>query len=267
MTARTGLAAVLVLVWAATAHADLSVRNIQAALGPLGPERKSADYFPHDEVFYRYTITGLVTDKQGDIDVLIESRIIDANGKVIPGSRDPVKGKLHLAGGTFSGSSVVRLGNNFTPGEYTLTVTVTDNLAAESVQFSRKFRVKPATFAIVAPRFYYGDTALPAPAGGYVGQLLRVRLKVIGFDKGQGKIDSELAVQLLDAEGKELLEQPKRGTLTSDDPTEVKNATHLNFTEVIGLNRAGNFTLRLTLTDKIGKQTATLDLPLTVREP
>jgi hypothetical protein len=265
--ARTGLAVVLLLFAATAARAELTLRNIQASFGPLGPERKSVDYFPHDEVFYRYCITGLQTDRQGDIDVLIESKIVDENGKVIPGSRDPVKGKLHLAGGTFAGSSTVRLLNQFAPGEYTLTVTVTDNLASESVQFSRKFRVKPAEFAIVAPRFFYGDTTTPAPAGGQVGQLLRVRLKVIGFDKSAGKIDAEMNLQIIDADGKELLETPKRAALASGDPAEVKNATHLNFTELIGLNRAGNFTLRLTVTDKLGNQTATLELPLKVSQP
>src|SRR5438552_1643048 len=138
MIVRSTLAAVLVLLATAAAHADLSVRNIQASEGPLGPERKSYDYLPHDEVYYRYTITGLRTDKQGDIDIVIESKIFDENGKVIPGSRDPVKGKLHLGGGAFSGSSVLRLANTFQPGEYTLSVTVTDKFAGESVQFSRK---------------------------------------------------------------------------------------------------------------------------------
>lgn len=265
--ARAGLAVVLLLFGATAARADLTLRNIQAAYGTLGPERKSIDYFPYDEVFFRYTITGLQTDRQGDMDVLIESRIVDENGKVIPGSRDPVKGKLHLAGGTFSGSSTVRLGNQFPPGEYTLTVMVTDNLASESVQFSRKFRVKPAEFAIVAPRFFYGDTATPAPAGGMAGQLVRVKLKVIGFEKTANKLETELEVQILDGDGKDMLETPRRATLTSSDPTEVRNATHLNFTELIGLNRAGTFTLRLTATDKIGNQTTTLELPLKVSQP
>jgi hypothetical protein len=265
--ARTGLAVVLLLFGATAVRADLTLRNIQAAYGALGPERKSPDYFPYDEVFFRYTITGLQTDRQGDIDVLIESKIIDENGKVIPGSKDPVKAKLHLAGGTFSGSSTVRLLNQFAPGEYTLTVMVTDNLASESVQFSRKFRVKPVEFAVVAPRFFYGETNTPAPAGGMVGQMLRVRLKVIGFEKSAGKIDTELVVQILDADGKELLETPRHATLASADPTEVKNATHLNFTELIGLNRPGSFTLRLTVTDKLGNHTATLELPLKVSQP
>lgn len=265
--ARSSLAVVLLLFGATAARADLALRNIQAAYGALGPERKSVDYFPHDEVFFRYTITGLQTDRQGDIDVLIESRIVDENGKVIPGSRDPVKGKLHLAAGTFSGSSRVPLGSQFAPGEYTLIVMVTDNLASESVQFSRKFRVKPAEFAIVAPRFSYGDTATPAPAGGMIGQLLRIRLKVIGFEKTANKLETELEMQILDADGKELLETPKRATLSSTDPAEIRNATHLNFTELIGLNRAGTFTLRLTATDKIGNHTTTLELPLKVSQP
>jgi hypothetical protein len=265
--ARIGLAIVLLLIGATAARADLTLRNIQASYGVLGPERKSLDYFPHDEVFFRYSITGLQTDRQGDFDVLIESRIVDENGKVIPGSRDPVKGKLHLAGGTFTGSSTVRLANQYAPGEYTLTVMVTDNLASESVQFSRKFRVKPPELAIVAPRFFYGDTTTPAPAGGVSGQLLRIRLKVIGFEKTANKLDTELEVQILDADGKELLEAPKRATLSSTDPAEIRNATHLNFTELIGLNRAGSFTLRLTATDKIGNHTTMLELPLKVTQP
>ena len=261
------LAAVIVVLTAVSARAELSIRSIQAAHGPLGPERKSLDYFPHDEVFFRYAITGIKADAQGDVDVTVASQVVDAGGKVFPGSKDPIKGKLNLGGGTFSGSSALRLGSTFAPGDYTFTVTVTDNLAGESVQFSRKFRIKPVELAIVTPRFFFGDTQLPAPAGGFIGQLLRVRLRAIGFDKSSGKIDAELAVQVLDAAGKELLPEPKRAALTSSDPDEVKNATHLNFTEVVGLNRAGSFTLRLTVTDKVAKQATTLELPLVVREP
>jgi len=264
---KTILAAMLVVLTAADARAELSIRSIQSAHGPLGPERKSLDYFPHDEVFFRYAITGLQTDAQGDVDVTVASQVVDSAGKVFPGSKDPIKGKLNLGGSTFCGSSALRLGSTFAPGDYTFTVTVTDNLAGASVQFSRKFRVKPVELAIVTPRFFLGDTQLPAPAGGFIGQLLRVRLKAIGFDKSSGKIDAELALQLLDASGKELLPEPKRAALSSADPAEVKSATHLNFTEVVGLNRAGSFTLRLTVTDRITKQATTLDLPLVVREP
>src|SRR5262249_8299533 len=104
--ARIWGAAILLLLGAGPVQADLTLRNIHSSHGVPGPERKSADYYPADEVFYRYTIPGLKTDAQGDIDIVIESRIVDAKGKVIPGSRDPIKGKLNLAGGCFTGSSV-----------------------------------------------------------------------------------------------------------------------------------------------------------------
>jgi len=264
---RLGLTAVVLLLSTGSAFAKLEVGSVQASLGPLGPERLSSDYFPHDEVFHRCTITGLQCDAAGSIDVLLESRIYNAAGKETQSSRDPLKGKLELAGGSFAGTSVVRLGEQFAPGDYTLIVTVKDNLSGEQAQFSRKFTVKPPQFAIICPRFFYGDTEQPAPAGGLVGQLLRVRLKAIGFQKSQGKIDAELTVQVLDEQGKELLPQPKRGALKSDDVKEVRAATTLNFTEVIGLNRPGLFTLRLVVTDKIGKQTTSMDVPLTVKAP
>jgi hypothetical protein len=264
---RLGSAVVVLLLSACGAWAKVEVVNVQASLGPLGPERVSADYYPHDEVFHRYTVTGLQSDASGGIDVTLESRIFDAAGKDVQTSRDPLKGKLELAGGSFAGTSVVRLDEQFSAGDYTLIVTVKDNLSGEQTQFSRKFTVKPAQFTIISPRFFYGDTEQPAPAGGLVGQLLRVRLKAIGFRGNQGKIDAELAVQVLDEQGKELLPQPKRGTLKSDDVKEVRAATTLNFTEVINLNRPGIFTLRMIVTDKIGKQTTSLDVPLVVRAP
>ena len=56
--ARTGLAVVLIMLWASGARADLTLRNIQASHGPLGPERKSLDYLPHDDESLR---------EQGDV--------------------------------------------------------------------------------------------------------------------------------------------------------------------------------------------------------
>ena len=149
-----------------------------------------------------------------------------------------------------------------------MTVIVTDKLSKGSASFQRKLTAREKEFALVAPQFFYdADAKVPAPAGGLVGQTLHLRLKAVDFDRSQGKIDTEMKMQVLDSLGRETMPKPLLVALKTDDPREVQKVATLDFKTSLALNRAGKFSLRITVTDRLGKKTARFETPLQVTAP
>ena len=265
---RVCLSAALVLIAATQAQAKLEIQNIQAAHGPLGPERKSLDCYPFDEVFFRYVVTGAKVDEAGKVDAELAIKLTDTKGTVLFHDAAPISGVLALGGGSFPGTAQVTLNDKIPPGKYILTVTIKDNLLSQEASFRRELNLKPVEFAIVSPRFFYDPEAkVPAPVGGLTSQTLYFNLLGVGFDRSQAKIDTEMQVQLFDQEGRGMMPRPIQAPVRSNDPDIVKQAPHLTFRGQMALNRAGDFTLRITITDRVGKQTATFEAPLHVTAP
>jgi hypothetical protein len=108
---------------------------------------------------------------------------------------------------------------------------------------------------------------VPAPAGGLVSQTLYFKLRAIGFDRTQGKIDSDMALDVLDAAGKPVMPRPIRARVQNDQPEVVQKAPFLSFSGEISLNRVGDFTLRVTVSDRVGKKSTQFETPLRVTLP
>lgn len=261
-------ASAAVFLGATPASAELKLESIQAVYGRLGSERSSQDFYPEDEVYFRYLISGVHTNADGRATGELGIALNGPDGKEVLNKTFPTGGLVALGGRSLPGYANVRLPANILPGTYTLTVRFTDQLASESARFQRRFTVKPAAFAIVMPRFYYdAEGKVEAPAAGVVGQTLYFRLSLIGFERNRGKIDTVMDLQVLDKSGQEMMPKPLQAPLVVTDPKEVKQATTLNFSGNVVLNRAGTFTLRMTLTDREGKKTTRFETPLRVTEP
>ena len=262
------MTALAVLLFATMqAQAKLEIENVQAAHGLLLPERKT-DYFPQDLIFFRYLITGAKTDGEGRVDCEAVVKLADMAGKVVVTNNVPFKGNLSLGGNAFMGSAYVVLDNDHLPGTYTLSVTVSDVLGSEKTEFRRELKIRPTEFAVVFPRFSYDpEGKILAPIGGLANQHLYFRLGVIGFDRSFQKADLVSKVQIVDAEGKELLPKPLETVVKSDDPAVVKATSVANFNGSIGLHRPGDFKLRITITDRIGQKTTQVEWPLKVTLP
>ncbi len=265
---RTCMTLALALWVTAPAQAQLEIQNVQPVYGLLGSARPNLNLYPHDEVLFRFVVTGVRVDAEGKIDTTMTLHLTDAAGKALINEKNPLKGVLALGGQTFTGNARLNVGERIPPGEYTFTVTVHDKLSGKEASFQRKLTAKPAGFQIVAPQFFYdADGKVPAPAGGLVGQNLHFKLRAIGFDRDEGKIDTVMMVQVFDAEGEELLPKPIVAELRTEDVETVKKVTSLNFNGNLALNRPGKFTLRITLNDRLGKKTTQFETPLEVRAP
>jgi hypothetical protein len=253
---------------AAPAWAELNFEDIQACYGRLGPERKSMTFYPLDEVLFRYNITGVRVNNEGRVDGGLTLQVRDAAGKLVLNNKSSVAAVMVLGGTSLPGTANLVLEPGSPPGKYTLSVVYRDNLSGESAQFERVLTLQPEEFAIVSPRFSYDEEGkLPAPAGGLLSQNLHFKLRAIGFDRTQGRIDSDMEVQVLDAAGKPVMPQPIRAQIQNNQPDVVRKAPYLSFSGSLTLNRVGDFTLQITVNDRVGKKMTRFETPLRVRNP
>jgi hypothetical protein len=260
--------ALLTLCSSVPAHAKVQIENIQPCYGPYGPERKSLELYPFDILFMRFTITGLKSDAAGGVDALIKMKWTDAKGKSLDETSFPSSGILHLGGNSFLAFVQLRMPDQVPLGKNTVTVTVTDNLSKETASFERQFTGQKTKLQIVALEFFHdADGKLPSSTNCPPGEPLHFRFRVIGFDRSKEKIRTVMAVQTLDAEGKENLPKPLISDFHEEDARAVQRFGFVFFTGRIGLNRAGKFTLRLSVTDRMTDQSTKIEVPVTVTAP
>jgi len=254
--------------WSAPAQAKLQIENVQACYGPFGPERKAFELYPFDNLFIRFTVTGLKTDAAGKADTTVKVKLVDAKGRVIGEYTFSSTGLLTLGGQSFLVFVNLPMRDQVPIGKNTLMIMVSDKLSEESASFERPITGKKGKLQIVALEFFHdADGKLPASTNGALGEPLHFRLRVIGFDRSKEKIHTELAVQTLDAEGKENLPKPQVLNFQEKDARAVQNTGFVFFTSSIGLNRVGKFTLRITVTDRSTNQSTKLEVPVTVTAP
>jgi hypothetical protein len=265
---RSGLSVAMVLLAAAVVQAKVELRNVQAAYGIFGPERKSLDMYPGDEVLFRFTVVGVRLGDDRRTDAVMAVKLTTADGDVLLAQDTPLRVLLGLGGDSFPAQARINLGERTPAGDYTLTVTVTDKLAGEKTSFQRKLTCKPIEFALVAPEFFLDpDGKIPAPAGGLVGQALFFRLRAVGLDRSQDKIDSTMEMHVLDAQGKDVLPKPVTVEVKNDDAEVVRKASIITYRGSLFLNRSGEFTLQIVVTDRIARKTARFETALRVTPP
>ncbi len=258
----------LFLGTAASAEGKLKIENIQAAYGRFGPERKPLEIYPFDNFIVRFTVSGSKTDAEGKAVTSLKMQFTDANGNPVVENSFSFNGVLGLGGDTYPGFVNLSIGERVPEGKTTLKVTITDNLSKESTSFERQIIGKNPGLQIVALEFFHdADGKLPTSTNLTLGEPLHIRLRVIGFDRGQGKIHTQLTVQTLDAAGRENLPKPLLIDLRQEDSKVVEQTGFVNFAGGFVTNRVGKFSLRLTVTDRKADQTTKIEVPLTVTAP
>ncbi len=261
-------AAVVSALVASPAFAEVRIEGVQAAYGPLGPERTTLAVQPLEELLFRYRITGLEPDTDGRARGELRVVVTDGAGKEVLHRKSAVDGLPVLGGGTLPGTASVRLPATAPPGEYTLTVTYTPSGPPRPAAFRRKLSLKPAGFALLDPRFFHDpEHRVRAPAGGLVGQTLHFRVNVVGLDRAGGKAVASMEVRVLDPDGEEVLARPIRAEISTADPEEVKRAEVVTFRGQMALTRAGKFKLRITVADGVAGKKVTFETLLAVTSP
>ncbi len=265
---RIALATLLMVGSITPIFAKLQIKDVQAAHGQLGPERKDLDYIRGDELYVRFMVVGFTSDADGRLVGELSFEVTDAKKKVVVKQAVPLQQTLALGGGTFPAHVSVTIGDELPIGEYTLKVTVTDNLAKTSDSFEKKLTCKEKKFALVAMRFSQDPQGkVPAAVGGVASQTLYFKARGVGFDKSTGELDLEMTIEVFDSKGKPVMPKPIRSVVHNEDANVVKTVTVITLRGELTLNRPGEFVLKVGLTDKIAKKTVTFEAPLKVTNP
>jgi hypothetical protein len=265
---RSILTLALLILTARPALAKLEIDKVEACYSLFGPVRRTTDFYPNEKVYYRFVVRGVKTDGEGKADVDLTTKLFDPDRKEVLSQRIPSKGAISFGSESFPAYVFVFAPETAAPGEYTLKVTERDNLAGEETGFERKLSLKPTQFAVVSPEFFHdSDHKVQAPVGSALGQPLFFRMSCIGFDRSQGKIDTEMVAQAFDKDNKPVLSKPITVVVASADEQAVREAKTADFRAGFHLMKPGEFTLRITVTDRIGKKTAIFEAPLKVTAP
>jgi hypothetical protein len=243
------------------------VENIEACHGRLGPVRKTLDFYPYDEVVFRFTVTGAKAD-DGTLDVGCTWSLLDDKANEVQSEKLPFKGTMAFGIDVLPYTLGFFLPETASAGEFVLKVTLKDNVSGEETGFERKLKLKATEFAIVSPQFSHdAKFTVEAPVGGVVGQQLHYRAWTIGFDRAGGKVVIDVTVEVLDKDKKVVQSKLVRFSVEEDDEKRVKELPTAGLSGWMGLTKPGEFTLRITTIDRNSKKRAIFEAPLKVTAP
>jgi len=244
---------------------QLSITNARFTYGVLGPTRTDAHFLPGDEAVLSFDIEGAQADDEGRVQTTVGLEVLDKDGHVRfkqkPHDLDADKS---LGGDSVQGVARLDVGLDQPPGEYTLKITVTDRRARTRAVLTKTAEVLPADFGVVRLHATTDADGRVAASAWGVGQSAWINALCVGFarDGGQPHVVAELRV--LDENGRPANAKPYVGEIQKDVPN---NARVLPLQFLLELNRAGSFTVELTVTDKVSGKKTTGRLPLSVAKP
>jgi hypothetical protein len=231
--------------------------------GLLGPTRPDNKLLPGDVLHLTFDIEGLTVSPDGKAAYAVATDLADATGKTL--FRQPPRDEdvlLALGGNRLPAYARVDLSLEQSPGEYMLTVSVTDKANGKGQKLTKRFQVQPKAFGLVglsatADR----DGTVPmGPAG--LGATLWLNAAAVNFGGGPGgQPKVAVSLRVLDESGKPTLPTPFTGRIDSGVPA---GATALPVQFALSLTRPGKFTVELTATDETAGKSATVSFPLAV---
>ncbi|VTS07216.1 hypothetical protein [Tuwongella immobilis] len=250
------------------AWAKLELTQAVLAEGPVGPERKSQEFYPLDELVFRIGLRGVKVNDEGRCDLELSFRLVTPAGQTVIDQKGPVQRALVFGGGELTTAAIFLIGLNAPEGVYTARMTIKDKLSQEEVSLEKKLTCKKPGFRILTPRFFHdNDGKIAAAASGTISEARFFRLKVVGYSRANDQIRATMGWQILDADGSIVDSRPALIKAEITKPEEVRKAVQLNFNGMVYFNRPGKFTLRLIVNDLNAQQATQLDIPLEVTNP
>lgn len=242
---------------------QLSFLNVRSVTGYFGPDRQSDKILPGDVYLLVFDIAGFRIDADGKISYRMAMQVTDSRGKVQFG-REPEDREAFnsLGGNRVPASAIIEVRFDQPPGEYTLTLTVTDRTSKASQKLTRKFEVLPKAFGLVQVVATIDPQRTRAvPTTGVVGEFRFISCAVVGFERDAAKKQPNTVVEMrvLDESGTQV-SKPAIQEITEDVPENAGLIPTQPFP--LALNRPGKFTIELQATDRITKKTAKVSLPL-----
>src|SRR5581483_11716598 len=143
----------------------LRLENARVTYGFLGADRPNAKLLPGDAFYVSFDIDGLKVAEDGKVLYSMGMQLSNKEGKV-QFKKEPkdLEAYNSLGGARLPAFAVTEIGMDTAPGEYTLTVTVTDRAAKTSDTLVRRFEVLPLDFGMVRMNMTYdfkGEVSAP----------------------------------------------------------------------------------------------------------
>jgi hypothetical protein len=260
------VAAVAALGLPAAEAGSLTLTNVRATHGILGPTRANDKVVPGDSYVLCFDVDGITIGADGKVAYSIGTEVRNAAGRVVY-QQEPksVEAPTALGGNRVPAHARIDVGLETPPGVFNLKVTVTDRAANTSKTVTRDVEVLPKEFGLVRLAITNDpEGQLPAAALG-VGQAAWLQLGAVGFTHASGGSSPAVTFTLrfLDESGKPTQAKPMEAAAHKDLPA---RAAMVPVQFLLALNRPGRFTAEITATDAATKKTATLSLPLTIVE-
>ncbi len=241
----------------------LAVKAAEPRYGRLGPPRRDWRFLPYDVLTARLTVVGVATDDEGHYDVEATTEVLAADGEVV--AREPYRLRGVAIDEILPLDILQQL--PIKEGAYRLRVSLHDVRSGDKTVWEQPFTRLPPEPALVAAGLYRdAEAKVPSPAFARVGDRLFLETRFIGFDRSRGRIDAAIELQVLDGQGKPMLEKPGTAAIVTADPAVVRGNEVVTFVVEVPCLRVTKATVRATATDKAGGAKATLELPLEIHE-
>jgi hypothetical protein len=244
----------------------LELTNVRPTYGLLGPTRPDTKVLAPEVLYLSFDIAGLKADPNGDLLYGLGLEVFAAGkDKPIYKQEDdkdaPKKVPNPFGGGRLAATSFLEIGRDLPAGKYTVKITAFDRVAATNVTTTQTFEVVPPALGLtrVDPSHDPGGQ-LPAPLVGVPGETVFLNGLVVGFDRDSKKNPNVTVTMKLLEGGKAVPAKPTSFDIDklNEGMKEVPIQFRLDFT------RAGEFTVEVTVEDKVSKKKAVVTLPLTI---
>ena len=146
---------------------DLEIMNIRETYGTLGPMRpEGGKLLPSDVFHVAFDIQNVQLSETGEALYSMAMEVTDSNNKVHFKQQPVDLTALNMFGGrTLPATAHVVIGQDQSPGRYTLKVTVTDRASNKNKSFTRPLEVAAHGFGLVRLNITADANQLvPAPA-------------------------------------------------------------------------------------------------------
>jgi hypothetical protein len=244
----------------------LSLANVRATYGVLGPKRNDNKVLPGDRYVLSFDIEGITIGPDGKVAYSIATQVTGSDGRVkLQQDAKPVEAPTSLGGGRVPAHAWLDVGLDMPPGVLTFKITVTDRTAGVSKSVTREVQVLPKSFGIVRTSITNDpDGQLPAAAFG-AGQAAWIQMGAVGFDapRGGDAPSVSFVMRILDSNGRPTQARPVESPASKNVQA---GATLAPVQFLLALNRPGRFLIEVTATDAVSNKSAKLTVPLVVSE-
>lgn len=241
----------------------LVVKAAEPRYGKLGPPRRDWQFLPYDVLTARLSLAGVATDDEGHFALEVTTEVLASDGTVV--AKEPYRLRGVAIDEILPLDILQQL--PIKEGTYRLRVTLHDVASGERTEWEQQFGRLPMEPALVASALYRdADAKVPSPAFARVGDKLFLETRFIGFDRSRDRIDTAIELQVVDEQGKPMLEKPETAAIVTADNVVVRDTEMVTFVVRVPCLQATKATVRAIAMDRIGGVKTTLELPLEIHE-